>query len=79
MILEENFPHIILYQLAKSHCLIACTSWDTVKYMYWNYFLSSLWRHNSLELSLTIFINSIFYLAKKSKGKYKYLKNEESF
>ena len=58
---------IHIFLKTKFHCLVAVTSGDIEQYVYYNYFLSSLRRHN-FEIN-----------ENKSGQKFKYLKNKKSF
>ena len=42
---KKNFYHVTFYKLTKFHCLIAFTSRDTGKYVYYSCLLNNLWRH----------------------------------
>ena len=46
-----------LIYFINSNCLVAFTSWDTVKYVYCNYLLTWLWRHITF-----IFLIKLFFL-----------------
>ena len=53
---------------------IAFTSRDIGQYVYQNYLLTRLWRHNIWNQS-----NHFCYMTKKSWQKLKYVENEKSF
>ena len=53
--------------LTKFHCLIPFISWYIGQYMYWNYLLSSLWRHK-FEITLAFLSCRVFtYLISLNK------------
>ena len=71
---KKNVSYVTLYQLIKFNSLIAFTSQDIGLYVYQNYLLTRLWRHNIWNQS-----NHFCYMTKKSWQKLKYVENEKSF
>ena len=65
---RKMFPMWYSILTDQFHCLIAFISWDIGQYMYWNCFLTRLWRHkfwNSPYLS----IQAVFRYDQKFKTK----------
>ena len=75
---KKNLSPVAFLWLTKFHCLIACTSRDTGKYVYYNCLLTKL-DVIIFEINLIFLIKPFWYKTKKSRQKLKYLENGKSF
>ena len=55
---EKNISQVIFYQMTKFHCLLAFTSWDIERFVYFNHLLSSIWCHKFWKQAKNISITS---------------------